>query len=380
MAFNVIRAWQKIFGRHARGDYLLLSGAPSDTLARLNWYLSDCTVPVFSGVPPLAPHGQGLAVELSTPHLRHREDRPAGRPHTVLNASLAHSMRAAVRRPARVTLVSPTLYSSADTLGYLRLRRSFSDRVPVDQGWPLERLASGLSDAWAVLAATGPSADGFDWASCRGADVRIICNSAVRNSAVLEGLQPNVLCFGDPVFHFGPSQYASAFRADLVRACEGLPDLVLVVPEHFRELLVCHLPHLDKRIYGLTLGSVPRAAPQKAQAAVTRRTGNVLTQNMLPIALQFEPKRLSLIGCDGRKKEENYFWKHSKAGQYSDSLMRSVFDAHPSFFRDVIYADYYDRHCDELRGYIELFETQGTTVDTLTPSFIPVLSERLTRP
>jgi hypothetical protein len=208
----------------------------------------------------------------------------------------------------------------------------------------------------------------------------VICNSGVRNRELLDQLQPNVLCFGDPVFHFGPSSYAIAFRSDFANAMERLPELRAVVPDHFRGLLLDHYPQLEDRVMGLTLARRPAKAPDRVQGAPTRRTGNVLTQQMLPVALQFRPRRLSLVGCDGRRKEERYFWKHSPTLQYSDDLMRTVFEAHPSFFRDVSYADYYGRHCKELARWVELAENMGAIVDTLTPSFIPILEDRLRQP
>lgn len=376
VVFDSLRVWQKLFGAKPVGDFLLLSGNEMDTEARLNWYLVDPNRPIYSHPAAVRHEIAGLAPEFLTPHPRRTVEQPPGRGHKVLSASLLPSVAAVLRDPAGVTLVSPSLYGSADSVGYLRVRSAFAPSTPTESTWPLMHLG-GSSACWAVLAATGPSADGFDYSSCRQADLRIICNSAVRDEALLAAMHPNIVCFGDPVFHFGPSEYASAFRADLARACAVLPDLVAVVPEHFRELLLTHLPQLRRRVYGLTLASVPRGIPDRRQSAATRRTGNVLTQHLLPVALQFSPKRLSLIGCDGRKRSERYFWSHGKAVQYSDHLMNSVFEAHPSFFRDVSYANYYKRHCDELEGWVRLAESQGASVDTLTPSFIPVLKTRL---
>ena len=66
-----------------------------------------------------------------------------------------------------------------------------------------------------------------------------------------------------------------------------------------------------------------------------------------------------VAGADGRQPTETYFWKHNPSLQYPDALMQTVFDAHPSFFRDRDYADYYDTFCLELEEMCRMAETSG---------------------
>ena len=85
---------------------------------------------------------------------------------------------------------------------------------------------------------------------------------------------------------------------------------------------------------------------------------------------------VAIAGCDGRARGETYFWRHSSEGQYSDELMETVAKAHPAFFRDRNYGDYYATHCKVLEKQISALERAGRTVTCATPSMIPALAAR----
>ena len=56
--------------------------------------------------------------------------------------------------------------------------------------------------------------------------------------------------------------------------------------------------------------------------------------------------------------------------------MTSVFNAHPAFFRDVDYADYYEEHCAQLEDLLSAGERVGKQIEGVTPSHIPALRRR----
>ena len=104
------------------------------------------------------------------------------------------------------------------------------------------------------------------------------------------------------------------------------------------------------------------------------RTGNILTLLMLPLAASLTDK-IYIVGADGRKKEEKYFWKHNKSAQLNDE-MESAYMTHPSFFRDRSYAGYYDLHCSIVSDMVNLLDEQGKKVVCLTESHIPSFKDR----
>ena len=109
------------------------------------------------------------------------------------------------------------------------------------------------------------------------------------------------------------------------------------------------------------------------------KTSNVLTRLMLPIGLALGRRHVSIAGCDGRRPSERYFWEHSRDAQYDDEMMRSVFAAHPSFFRDRDYQSYYDKHCSTLEDLLSQAEADGMRFESVTPSEIPALKRRMVK-
>lgn len=346
--------------------------AAADVVGRASFYLRGCGVPVVvPGVTEvdaaLAPY---LDPSLMTPGLW-RPQRPSG---PVLH--LLHDVRPGtaieVGRVVRTSLVvDPSLSYTSEFVPYRLLRKLFC--APFAQGTLRDEVLSGhRAGARAFVMGTGPSAAQVD-PDRVDAEVRILCNSAVRNSDLITRLQPTHLAFGDPVFHFGPSRYAAAFRDDLRTAIALAPLVVVVVPEHSASLILAHVPELEGRLVGLpTLGDWNIPTPQDPRV---RDSGNILTQFLLPLAFALADV-VDIAGCDGRQPTENYFWKHNPGTQYSQRLMEDVFEAHPAFFRHRSYTDYYDRHVAQLEALIRLGEAQGKTVRGTTPSWMSPLASR----
>ncbi len=278
-----------------------------------------------------------------------------------------------LRHARRATIASPELYYASEE-GFFALGRQFCGITMPDPTTSLARLHAKSADAGtALVLATGPSAALIDPAEVTH-DVRIICNSAVRDRKLLEQLRPDVIAFGDPVFHHGPSRYAAAFRDDLLTALE-LTDAVILTSQLFAEPLVAHVPEVVDRLAVLPLSQeVPWGWPTPERPMI-RLTGNVLTNLMLPAAFALS-RHVTIAGCDGRDPNERYFWRHDTRAQYDDTLMQTAFDAHPAFFRDRVYADYYNQHCQQLEELLAAAEAMGKVAIASTPSHIPALLER----
>lgn len=364
------------------GDYLeFVPGSDdpavlADLAARINWYLADRTVPIYmSGAAGVLVRAED-APYMDPPLVRDpgwEERRPAGRAELVVHDVRATSLFRYATSRSRVTLASPWLAGMAEW-GWFDLQRRFGTTKPPGQAVSAERLLDGVQPgSSAFVLGTGPSANLVDPGGIT-ADVRIVCNSIVKNDDLLRRLAPDVIAFADPVFHSGPSRYAAEFRRDLVRALETT-DAVVVSGEHWINPVLAHHPEIAERIavVGLTSGG-PWHWPSRDDFSV-RTTGNVLTLLMLPTAFALADD-VEVAGCDGRQPSENYFWKHNVATQYSDETMQAAFAAHPGFFRDRDYVDYYDEHCAELEELITAGERGGKSIVSATPSFIPALASR----
>lgn len=220
---------------------------------------------------------------------------------------------------------------------------------------------------------TGPSlelASNFEY---RTDSFKIVCNSIVKNKVLLEHIKPDVLVFADPVFHFSFCAYAQEFRREAIEVIRS-SDIYCIIPDFCVPLLTAHFPEIEDKLIGIPSHSSTYNIPS-TKASVVKATDNILTLLMLPIASAVS-EEIYILGCDGRRKEENYFWQHSKSSQF-DGLMDTVFKAHPSFFNDRSYEGYYEIHCEVLKSLIEFGESKNKRYYSLTPSYIPVLEERM---
>ena len=221
---------------------------------------------------------------------------------------------------------------------------------------------------------TGPSFDKYKEFKFEKDSLKYACNSVVKNMDFFKYINgPEILAFSDPVFHFSPCKYAAKFRDNVIEVFNKY-NCYIVVPDIIVPLLLNYYPEIKDKIIGLGI-SKEMNFPNPDNLTI-KISGNVLTQYMLPIA-SFISDEIYILGADGRKKDEKYFWKHSSSVQYDD-LMNTVFKTHPSFFRDRVYTDYYDKHCNFLNDLIEYGEKRGKKYFSLTPSYIDFLNKRYT--
>ncbi len=220
---------------------------------------------------------------------------------------------------------------------------------------------------------TGPSLEEA-WRYDYSDGHNIVCNSIVKNAALVDHLNPIALMAGDPIFHAGPSTYAQAFREYLVQTMEGR-DFHVFVPWRDYSIYMTYLPkELHERIIGIPLMQGDDYNLDIETKFAVLGLPNVLTLLLLPVAATYFD-HVGISGCDGRPlSQDSYFWGHHKASQFGDQ-MDAIQLAHPGFF-SISYNDYYLRHCHELERVCHQMEGMGKTVHAITGSFIPALRKR----
>lgn len=278
---------------------------------------------------------------------------------------------------SKIYCVDPTFYSTVEsafyrTLYYYCLESNMKEHFKLlSRANYKSMIERNKFKEKAYVFGTGPSLEqATDFSYDNG--FNIICNSTVKNQSLMDYIKPNLLVFADPVFHFSPCEYSAKFREDAISAIQKY-DLYFMIPDYTVPLILAHYPEVKDKIIGIPMLSNEFNFPSEEKYFV-KATANILTLFMLPVA-SFVSEKIYIIGCDGREKNETYFWKHNDSAQYN-GLMKTVFDMHPSFFRDRVYQDYYDEHCEILKNLIEFGETKGKKYYSLTKSHIPVLSER----
>jgi hypothetical protein len=361
-------------------DYIEFAPAVSDAQefcdlsTRVSCYLGDIGMPLYLPGPrfELDP----ASVPYMEPELVQdpgwTSERPQGIPYLLVHRLTPASFaRLVTHRGAGATVVDKELYLLTE-LSYWRVRERLAWPNYPSADTSLSRLKDRFQGARSsFILATGPSTLTVDLDAV-DADIRITCNSAVKDTDRLRAFRPNIIACTDPVFHFGPSRYAAAFRQDLLRAID-LCDPLLVCGSDWVSPLLNLLPELEDR---LAVIPFKRGGPWRwptKENPTTRSTESVLTNLMIPVALMLTD-HLSVAGADGRQPTENYFWTHGV--QYSDELMQTVFDAHPAFFRDRDYEDHYDRYCQGIEDLLRAGERAGKVIVGAAPSWIPAFRKR----
>ncbi len=234
----------------------------------------------------------------------------------------------------------------------------------------LTREVAHLNDAY--LFCSGPEVSRYT--NFRYADgINIICNSVINDAELLAAAPPHVQIFGDPIFHFGCSQYAHEFRQKLTETHEQY-GYRCIVPMKYFNLFTFWQPELAASTMAVPFDVKLDINLDLEANFLLHTTDNILTFLMLPVGCTLA-NNVYLLGCDGRPLNQNdYFWKHNEKTQFVGQ-MNNIQEVHPSFFK-LDYDEYYLRHCDNVQAYVETGERAGKHFQMLTPSHIPALRAR----
>lgn len=243
----------------------------------------------------------------------------------------------------------------------------------------LTKLLLPLQREKAYLFGTGPNFEftkSYDFSD----GLVIACNSMVVNHDIIDQLKPDLFVIADPIFHAGPSSYAESFRASFLEVL-GEQNCPVVVPMRDYHIYRTYFhKEIVNRLIPIPFENAGDGGTQPLldifSDMAVRTTSNILTLFQIPLACSLA-KEIYISGCDGRPlSQNNYFWNHNKSVQINDK-MADIQRAHPSFF-DISYDDYYEKHLNTLREWLDAAEKQGKIVENLTPSYIPALNERST--
>lgn len=224
---------------------------------------------------------------------------------------------------------------------------------------------------------TGPSIDrafDFDFSAC----MTVACNSIVANDALLDHIRPAFICAGDAVSHFGVSEYAETFRADLIRAVTER-DIYLFTSAPMGYLLIQKHPEIRDRVI-LCEQRFNGLNTELESSWALPRFDSTLNIHMLPIAASFSDT-VYMLGLDGRApdpEENEDFWAHSQSAQYHD-LVDSGHLAHPSFAINRMQATE-DRYLASVEESFMAGESLGKSFFALAPSYTPAVHARPAQP
>lgn len=163
-----------------------------------------------------------------------------------------------------------------------------------------------------------------------------ICNDGVKQISNIES-EIKILSFADPMFHFSIHENAQKFIS-LVKQNEDYIDY-LIVPVN--AVSIIQNMKINAHLIGVTSSNKNKEFLElREKQIVTKKTHNVITQFMLPIAL-YTSKKVFL----GSVSLSNIFDK--KLWRYDNKLVKKNEKAYAfnySFFKDRNFRNYYKRH------------------------------------
>jgi|CXWL01.1.fsa_nt_gi hypothetical protein len=279
-----------------------------------------------------------------------------------------------LRRARKVVVLDPAELHEGDLAIELGAELNAQFRAEGEIG--RARLSAAIAQESREVAhvfGTGPSLAAIEIDSLPEG-VSIVCNSVIKDEALMARLRPRFITAIDPIFHAGPSLHAAAFRAQLCKMLDVHRAWFVVQARDAHIYAALLPPHLRELIIAIPVRYALSPNLNLARRPWLTATRNVLTLTMLPLAAAVG-REIRIYGCDGRRTaDHDDFWRYAPGAAF-DAERALQREAHPGFFT-LDYQDYYALHCETMRIWIAAAEREGARVRAGTPSFIPALAAR----
>tara|TARA_B110000014_G_C20126874_1_gene601386 strand:+ start:3990 stop:5039 length:1050 start_codon:yes stop_codon:yes gene_type:complete len=172
-----------------------------------------------------------------------------------------------------------------------------------------------------------------------------ICNDSVKEVKNINS-ELTVLSFGDPMFHFSPHKTAIDYLK-IVKDNKNYIDFIIVP---INTLPILKQLDMNTKIIGVTSSNRGKNFITIGELdIVTKKTHNILTQYMLPIAMSIS-KSIFLGAVSTSKTNNDKLW------QYDEKLVKKnekSFAFGYSFFKDRNFKNYYKQHFKFLNRIIK---------------------------
>jgi len=223
----------------------------------------------------------------------------------------------------------------------------------------------------AYVFGTGPSIEtafGYDFSD----GYRIVCNTIIKNKELMEHIKPHFMIAGDAIYHFGISKYACRFRRDLENFLNSYKCLFLI-PESYYNNFIFHYENIKKFTLPIPYTALQINLSMKKRFEI-KSVHNILNQLLLPLASSL-CDNIFLLGFDGRKSTDKYFWKSTDSVNYED-LKGYHQKAHPGFFKGIDYEEYANIQSELAETIMSLGERMGKKYYCLNESSNKALQQR----
>lgn len=209
---------------------------------------------------------------------------------------------------------------------------------------------------------------------------RIVCNTIVRDKELFNKLRPNFIVAGDAVYHFSYTEFAAAFRRDLIDRLIN-SETYFVYPALFDVIVQREFKQITHQLIPIPIGALKKIENSLLVNFSLPNLGNVLPLLQLPMACTLS-RKIYLWGFDGKSPGDNKnpFWANSEKHSYPE-LMHTLRAAFPGFFDHIVplndSSNYISRvHGDVLNECLRSAESDGYIFEMLHPSWTATLAMR----
>jgi len=208
--------------------------------------------------------------------------------------------------------------------------------------------------------------------------IRIVCNTIVRDKDLWRHIDPHLFVAGDAIYHFGFTEFACRFRADLRERMKE-SDVLFIYPDYFDFLVQREFAEFSDRLIPIPNGKQASIHNDFEDDFVLPPLGNVLNKLLLPVGCNIS-KHVCLWGFDGRAPGDQLFWSNSQKQSYTE-LLPTLQAAHPAFFDHFVPRENPEKyvqsvHGDVLEYLLSQAESQGWRFEMLHRSWTPTLAKR----
>lgn len=231
----------------------------------------------------------------------------------------------------------------------------------------------------ALVIGNGPSA--IKYSSFNVSNTfNIICNTMAKDEVLMSKIKPNLICFGDIVYHLSYHKYSLNMRKDVIKLVERYKTKI-VTRSHSVPLLLKHYPELKGFLIGIKSDGFNKFNFPSVEKLNTTESSSVSTIFMLPIASSLF-KKIFILGLDGKNPEvvlegSERVWEHSINGDYLE-LKKEVERTHPGCFVsfDKVVNRFLTNDTNSLEEFLRYGESKGRTYISICKSFQMAIKKR----
>ena len=218
---------------------------------------------------------------------------------------------------------------------------------------------------------TGPSLDSaIDYDFSDG--YRVVCNTIVKNKALMEHINPHFIVASDAIHHFDNNKHAYQFRLDLEKYLKK-EDVYFLTSERMFPILNYHHPEIGKKTIPLR-HDIPGINLNLREQLSYTILHNILNSILLPVGSSLADK-IYCLGFDGRAPNDELFWINSDANSYSD-LKPAIMASHPGFYELIDFDDYAKQQSKNAERIMTVGEALGKKYYCLNKTYIPAFRKR----